>query len=335
MKLGEPPDPAPPRRLRLRVRGHVRARRAGSRACTRAARAARVRASTRRRSSTRGRAGRSSTAPASSSRSASRRRRSTRTRGRSRDPQAIAAAAAQDARLDPEQVLRRARRPVARLRLRRAQGRPGAGGDARRGAASSGLGFYARGAARLPARPRSPRRCSATRASTTAASPGSSSRSTRVLPGKPGSETVIRRPVGPRDRRPRLDARRARARRHAHARPHDPGAGRGRAARRRSTSGARRRATAIVLDPRTGDILAMAIAPGYDANRFPIVPKDRQRNRAVTDTYEPGSTFKVVTVARVLSERLVTPADRVHAARTRSTSPTASSTTRTRGDRDG
>jgi cell division protein FtsI (penicillin-binding protein 3) len=64
-------------------------------------------------------------------------------------------------------------------------------------------------------------------------------------------------------------------------------------------------ATAIVLDPRTGAILAMAVQPGYDANRFPSAPVDLQRNRAVTDTYEPGSTFKVVTVAAALSERVV------------------------------
>jgi cell division protein FtsI (penicillin-binding protein 3) len=66
-------------------------------------------------------------------------------------------------------------------------------------------------------------------------------------------------------------------------------------------------ASAIVLDPKTGGILAMAVERGYDANRFPIVPRDRQRNRTVTDTYEPGSTFKVVTVSAVLSEGLVTP----------------------------
>ncbi|MGB2954247.1 MAG: penicillin-binding protein 2 [Gaiellaceae bacterium] len=66
--------------------------------------------------------------------------------------------------------------------------------------------------------------------------------------------------------------------------------------------------TAIVLDPRSGAVLAMAVAPGYDANAFPTVPRDRQRNRAVTDTYEPGSTFKLVTVAGALSEGLVTPA---------------------------
>ena len=66
-------------------------------------------------------------------------------------------------------------------------------------------------------------------------------------------------------------------------------------------------ASAIVLDPRTGGILAMAVEKGYNANLFPIVPKDRQRNRTVTDTYEPGSTFKLVTVGAVLSEGLVTP----------------------------
>src|SRR5213079_2291482 len=67
-------------------------------------------------------------------------------------------------------------------------------------------------------------------------------------------------------------------------------------------------ATAIVLDPRTGAILAMAVEPGYDANAFPSVPAAVQRNRAVTDTYEPGSTFKLVTVAGALSDGLVAPA---------------------------
>ena len=59
-------------------------------------------------------------------------------------------------------------------------------------------------------------------------------------------------------------------------------------------------ATAIVLDPHTGAVLAMAVAPTYDANSFPAVPRDEQRNRALTDTYEPGSTFKLVTVAGAL-----------------------------------
>ncbi len=69
-------------------------------------------------------------------------------------------------------------------------------------------------------------------------------------------------------------------------------------------------ATAIVLDPRTGAILAMAVQPGFDANAFPEAPRDLQRNRAVTDTYEPGSTFKLVTVAAALSEHLVNPSTR-------------------------
>ena len=69
-------------------------------------------------------------------------------------------------------------------------------------------------------------------------------------------------------------------------------------------------ATAIVLDPRTGAVRAMAVAPAFDANRFPSIWRIFQRNRAVTDTYEPGSTFKVVTVAGALSERLVTPRTR-------------------------
>ena len=66
-------------------------------------------------------------------------------------------------------------------------------------------------------------------------------------------------------------------------------------------------ATAIVLDPHTGAVLAMAVAPTYDANSFPAVPRDEQRNRALTDTYEPGSTFKLVTVAGALSTGIVTP----------------------------
>jgi cell division protein FtsI/penicillin-binding protein 2 len=66
-------------------------------------------------------------------------------------------------------------------------------------------------------------------------------------------------------------------------------------------------ATAVVLDPHTGGVLAMAVAPTYDANNFPAVSKDLQRNRAITDTYEPGSTFKLVTVAGALSSGIVTP----------------------------
>jgi cell division protein FtsI/penicillin-binding protein 2 len=66
-------------------------------------------------------------------------------------------------------------------------------------------------------------------------------------------------------------------------------------------------ATAIVMDPRTGAILAMANAPTFDANRFAAAPAGERRNRAVTDLYEPGSTFKIVTIAGALENNVVTP----------------------------
>lgn len=68
-----------------------------------------------------------------------------------------------------------------------------------------------------------------------------------------------------------------------------------------------RSASAIVMDPHTGDVLAMATAPRFNANKFSVTRADRRRNRAVTDTYEPGSTFKLVTVAAALEEGIVSP----------------------------
>ncbi len=69
-------------------------------------------------------------------------------------------------------------------------------------------------------------------------------------------------------------------------------------------------ASAVVLDARTGGILALAVEPSFDANDYPTVAKwdeENLRNRAVTDTYEPGSTFKIVTVGGVLESNLVSP----------------------------
>ena len=63
----------------------------------------------------------------------------------------------------------------------------------------------------------------------------------------------------------------------------------------------------IIHDPRTGQILAMANAPGFDANRFGSVNPELRRNRAVTDVYEPGSTFKLVTISGALENGIVTP----------------------------
>ena len=68
--------------------------------------------------------------------------------------------------------------------------------------------------------------------------------------------------------------------------------------------------TAIVMNPANGAILAMAVEPGYDPTASVDVQADQRRNRAVTDTNEPGSTFKVVTIAAVLEEGLHTPSSK-------------------------
>lgn len=65
--------------------------------------------------------------------------------------------------------------------------------------------------------------------------------------------------------------------------------------------------TAIVMDPKTGDVLAMANRPTYNPNRFYEYSYDEWRNRAVSFVYEPGSTFKAVVAAAALQEGLVTP----------------------------
>lgn len=64
----------------------------------------------------------------------------------------------------------------------------------------------------------------------------------------------------------------------------------------------------VVMDPSNGDVLAMASAPGFDPNEYDEV-KDLQRfkNTAIGDTYEPGSTFKTLTMAAAVDAGLVTP----------------------------
>ncbi|MBZ0266775.1 penicillin-binding protein 2 [bacterium] len=66
-------------------------------------------------------------------------------------------------------------------------------------------------------------------------------------------------------------------------------------------------ATAILMDPRTGDILAIGTYPSYDPSDPGASPMDTRRLRAVTDCAEPGSTFKVVAVAACLEDGLVEP----------------------------
>ena len=58
--------------------------------------------------------------------------------------------------------------------------------------------------------------------------------------------------------------------------------------------------TAIVMDPYTGEVLAMANFPRFDPNRYWKYSSDDYRDRAVQDAYEPGSTFKLVTAAAAL-----------------------------------
>ena len=66
-------------------------------------------------------------------------------------------------------------------------------------------------------------------------------------------------------------------------------------------------ATAIVMDPRQGSILALANWPQVDANAPLAAPAYARQDRAVAVTYEPGSTFKAFTVAAALEDRKVTP----------------------------
>jgi cell division protein FtsI (penicillin-binding protein 3) len=65
--------------------------------------------------------------------------------------------------------------------------------------------------------------------------------------------------------------------------------------------------TIIVMEPQTGAILAMAVSPRFDPNTVASLTADRWRNRALTDTYEPGSTMKVVVAAAALEEKVMMP----------------------------
>lgn len=65
--------------------------------------------------------------------------------------------------------------------------------------------------------------------------------------------------------------------------------------------------TAVVMDPHTGEILAMASWPTFNPNDYGDAPESARRNRAVQDLYEPGSTFKLVTASAAIEEKVVTP----------------------------
>ena len=68
-----------------------------------------------------------------------------------------------------------------------------------------------------------------------------------------------------------------------------------------------RGATAIVMNPNTGEILALANWPRVNANDITSAPPYARQDRAIGSTYEPGSTFKAFTVAGALQDKVVTP----------------------------
>ncbi|MDQ7850493.1 MAG: penicillin-binding protein 2 [Armatimonadota bacterium] len=70
------------------------------------------------------------------------------------------------------------------------------------------------------------------------------------------------------------------------------------------------RGTVLAIDPRTGEVLALAAVPSFDPGAFQRVPPQRWVNRPISEVYEPGSTFKVITVAAALDAGRVTLADR-------------------------
>ena len=65
--------------------------------------------------------------------------------------------------------------------------------------------------------------------------------------------------------------------------------------------------TAIVMDPSTGEILALANWPTFNPNTFGKVDDEVRRNRAIQTLYEPGSTFKIVTASAALEQHVITP----------------------------
>ncbi|MCK8817329.1 stage V sporulation protein D [Natroniella sulfidigena] len=67
--------------------------------------------------------------------------------------------------------------------------------------------------------------------------------------------------------------------------------------------------TIVMMDPQTGGVMALANRPTFDPNDFVNSSPELWRNRAVSDTYEPGSTFKIITTAAGLEEGVVNPND--------------------------
>jgi cell division protein FtsI (penicillin-binding protein 3) len=73
--------------------------------------------------------------------------------------------------------------------------------------------------------------------------------------------------------------------------------------------------SAVVLDPHSGEVLALANLPTYNPNQpgtmYDAAWRARIRNRALTDPYEPGSTFKAILAAAAIEEKVITPASSI------------------------
>ncbi|HDR04769.1 MAG TPA: hypothetical protein ENN84_05930 [Candidatus Marinimicrobia bacterium] len=68
----------------------------------------------------------------------------------------------------------------------------------------------------------------------------------------------------------------------------------------------------VLMNPNTGEILAMANFPNFNPNLYSSAPDEIRRNRCVTDQYEPGSIYKVVPIAAALEEKVLSPQSKIN-----------------------
>ncbi len=68
----------------------------------------------------------------------------------------------------------------------------------------------------------------------------------------------------------------------------------------------------VVIDPQTGEILAMASAPGFNPNDYNLADPEARRNHSVSDVFEPGSTMKMFTMAAALSAHSIKPDEQIY-----------------------
>ncbi len=73
-----------------------------------------------------------------------------------------------------------------------------------------------------------------------------------------------------------------------------------------------RAGSVVVLDPKTGEILALASYPGFNPNDYTESQPEQRRNHAVSDTFEPGSTMKIFTVAAALESKQLTATEQLY-----------------------